>query len=383
MSQVEKFLNFISISDIHNGHNRVGSHIIYENMKIHLFPLLNEDMDILFISGDFFDTLLDLNSEAAFWSGRIIQELLEICYKNKVLIRVLRGTYSHDRNQCQMFLTNSKLMIGPDELVRVFDSISVETIKASNTQVLYVPDDLPYDDATPIIKDVIAKHQLSSVDIACVHSYFEHLIPQGMPFKPHNTYSADVFGSFVKGVILNGHVHKSCVYKKVVTNGSFERLNHGEEHPKGFFKLSYNKTDGHCEHEFIENTHATTFRTINLTKYGSEKEGFDFFMTWLDEIMRNDASTHDNVFIRIVSDDNVLKQSATAYGRSKYPNIRFTSAKATKVDKTNEADIVVSTYDLPEITPEFAPEMISEFMKKTGLGDLSPEQITKYVAPII
>ena len=381
-------LNGASISDIHVGHKKVTADVMHMSLKKSLYPrLMTGELDVLYIGGDFFDTLLDMNGLAGYHAAAIIRELIDLAWEYKFFIRVLRGTFSHDRLQNQFFLladasemvdNNAKAseprMLKGDPLVRYFDSITIEYMKTYDIHVLYVPDDLPYEDATPVIKKIIAEHQLDKVDIAVVHSYFRHLLPHGMPHVPNNTYDAEVFSDMVKGVVLNGHVHKSCVFHKVITNGSFERLNHGEEEAKGFFCFEYDKENEKCTHEFVENIHASIFRDINLSKYRTEREGLEAYTSWLTNLLQNDNSSCHRVHVRVISDDLILRQAIIAYTKSNYDNVLITGKSLVTYDIPEE-EVITHTADLPNITEDNLPVMISDHLFKTIDVDINPAEI--------
>ncbi len=352
----------LSASDFHFGHPRVPAEIMYRNVVKTMYPHLNDELDILFIVGDFFDRLLDMSGQAGYYAALVIDELKKLAEKHQFFIRIVRGTFSHDRLQNQFFIKNAApLMINGEQLVRLYDTIEIEHLSTLGINILYVPDDLPYEDATPVIKDKIRDAQLTQVDFALTHSYFEHLIPPGLPRKPHNTYSADTFGEFVRGVVLNGHIHTRRVYKKVVTNGSFERLCHGEEELKGFFVIRYDKETGATTHDFIVNEFATTFRTINLSRCASVPEAITKYQKKVSTLVDTDNSTYGILHIRILTDDNILRDAIVEFTKGEYENVVVTSKKATK-KVTSEEDIITQVADLPIITEANLPSMISEFL---------------------
>lgn len=370
-------LKAISISDIHLGHSKVIPDVMHENLKKVVYPHLNEELDILFIVGDFFDCLLDMNGQAGWISYRIIAELIELAKEHKFLIRVVRGTFSHDRMQNQFFLTEPEpSYLGKDLLVRVFDTVSIEYIHSYDINVLYVPDDLPCDNALEVVKSKISEAQLNSVDIALNHGYFQHMLPSGIPHEPPNTFRAEDFDTLVKGFVLNGHIHQASVYRKVISNGSFERLCHGEEEPKGFFVIYYNTDTGEASHEFHENQYATTFKTYDLTKWRTEKEILTEYGKWLNQMLKEDKSTSPNIYVRIICDDAVLKQAVLTYTRENNDCVILSSKTSNaKHKEENEEDIETSIVDLPIITESNLSGMIVEFLSNVKHVDMSITEV--------
>jgi hypothetical protein len=368
----------LTFSDVHLGHGRVLAPVIHENIRRTIYPQLNDELDILFIVGDFFDGLLDMNGQAGWVAYCIIAELIELAKKHKFLIRVVRGTFSHDRMQNQWFETESEpTYIGEDLLVRVFNNISIEHINGLDIDIMYVPDDLPYEDAMPVIRETIAEHQLQKVDILLNHGYFSHLLPKGIPHEPPNTFKAENFDELVRGVVLNGHIHQPGVYRKVISHGSFERLAHGEEEAKGCFVIYYDNESGKCSHEFLENKNATTFKTFDLTKWRSESEVLSEYGGWLKHLLANDISTSNPIFIRIICDDAMLKQAVLTFTREQSERVILSSKKSNRKSEDNEdgEDIRTSTVDLPIITEDNLSEMVVEFLARVKNIDTSLDEV--------
>src|SRR6185312_12375018 len=91
-------------SDFHSGHPKNPMARLAANLKA-AFPDNEETaaLDILFIAGDFFDGLMISDSDAYFEAADLIVYLLRLCAKRDIVLRVLRGTPSHDYNQNRLF----------------------------------------------------------------------------------------------------------------------------------------------------------------------------------------------------------------------------------------------------------------------------------------
>jgi len=297
-----------------------------------------------------------MNGEAGYYAIKLINDLKEHCLANNILIRVLRGTFSHDRLQNQFWVTEIDMpLVNGEPLVKVFDNLSIEHISSLDIDVLYCPDNMPYDDAYPVICQLLKKHQLDQVDIICNHGYFEHLLPKGIPHKPQNTFKAKDFEKLCKGVVLNGHIHTANVHGRIVTGGSFERLCHGEEELKGFFILDINGDK--LTHTFIPNTKATLFKSFKLDKYKSMDDATTACKHWLSEIFSEVKC--DRQHVRLITDNDILKTAMTQYIKTTYLGVFVSSKKTTKSDtRTEEINTVVE--DLPVITEENIAMMIHQ-----------------------
>jgi undecaprenyl pyrophosphate synthase len=362
-------LNLASTSDLHNGHHRLAPDFIPNNVRKHLFPLLTDELDVLFIVGDFFDSQFDLSSNTGFQAIQLINELIELSIKHDFLIRVLQGTFTHDRRQNQYFKLDDQalgLTAEGDVRVKVFEMIDIEHINRLGIDILYIPDDLPYKNVMDMVKRHLVDSGLAKVDIILHHGYFEHLIPIGMPHKPHNTLNASTMSELVKGVILNGHVHTSCICEKVVTNGSFDRLAHGEEEAKGFFKIKYDTERGTTTCQFVENKDAAIFKTFNMDRFGEDVEAaMCSFTTELDRFMV-DKVMRPHVFVRIISDSTLIKQSCLQYLSAMYPSVKGSVRKARQQESERIEVKLYENSELPKITEDNLAQMVVEFANENG-----------------
>lgn len=366
-------MRVVCINDIHLGHPQIGAPIMRTNFNKLLYPQLNDDIDILFVGGDFFDSQLSLNSVAGYETACIIDELKTLAAKHNFIIRVLRGTFSHDRHQNQFFLTNTtESVINGEALVKVFSSITVEHIASLNINVLYIPDDLPYDDCTDAIETALLDNHVTTVDIVVNHGYFDHLLPPNMPHKPSNMLTKSFMNRICHGFIINGHIHNRNVYGNILNGGSFERLNHGEEQPKGFNVIDYDVSKRSFSSNFIHNIYTTLFLTYDLTEFPDEQE----FVKWTNRILEKCESTNEKIYLRIVGADPVIKQSlqTLAQARSDRFVIKLASAKRS----LNVENIVMtSTVNLPIITPDNLSELLCGIINSRYSTTYSSDDIQK------
>lgn len=258
-----KNLNIASISDIHLGHNRNVAEDIIRNLDI-AFPDNAETakLDLLFIVGDVFDTLLFLSRDDVALIKIWIARLLRRAKKYNITIIVIEGTPSHDRKQSMLFpLINEISEIGAD--VRHITELSIVHVDRFGLDILCVPDewtDSPEKTFDQVI-DLLQHKGLSKVDFALMHGSFDY---QLHPAAKAPRHSEQQYLSIVKEYIFIGHIHQHSTYKRIIAQGSFDRLAHGEEEPKGHVRLSYD-AEGHRRIKFVENKGAKIFKTINCT----------------------------------------------------------------------------------------------------------------------
>lgn len=368
---IEHPIGIAFLTDLHTGHSRIKPEILHEELRQIFYPkLMNTDqyphIDILFIGGDFFDTLLDMSCTAGFVAGLIISELQELAKRCGFIIRVIRGTFSHDRHQNQFFSIKHPWTIqqaGADPLVVTYDNIAVEHIKSLNLDVLYIPDDLPDLHVMDEIKAAMKRAQITKVDFIVSHGYFEHLLPPHMPTKPPNILRQETLKPYVRGCVFNGHVHSASIYNNVISGGSFDRLGHGEEEPKGFYTVQYKPTTSTCTYTFHKNTLAHLFKTIDLSSYDNDVDAMAYFIGRLETILADNRSL-GTIFIRILTNDPIVRQALQSYVRSNHRNIIVTAQRTDAGIASDTEDLIVSTADLPIITEANLPEMIQQYLAK-------------------
>lgn len=290
-------LNIAVASDIHLGHKRNPAYRIVQNLR-DAFPDNAETaaLDIIFLAGDVFDSLLTCPSDEATDADIWIAHLLRLCKKHDIALRVLNGTNSHDFNQSERFVTINEIAgIGAD--LHYAKDLSIEYIEKYDIHVLYVPDEWESSTEKTLaqVKDLIRAKGLTQVDLAIMHGQFEFQLPPHIKAQKH---SSEEYLGLVKHLIFIGHVHTHRTYERIIAQGSFDRLSHGEEEPKGHVRATI-RPNGEYEVRFIENKNAMTFQSVDCTDLD------------LDDTLKKIANTvghrNDNIFVRIIGDpDNPI-----------------------------------------------------------------------------
>lgn len=254
-------IKIASISDIHLGHRRTPASEIIKNLYL-AFPDNAEtaDLDIIFLAGDVFDEVLHLSDDDVWEINVWVSNFLRLCKKHDILVRVLEGTPSHDRKQSKIFPTvNASANIGAN--LKYVTAISIEYIQELDKTVLYVPDE-----ATPTteetysqVTEMLKARGLDKVDFAVMHGQFEFHLP---PFIKAPKHNSEQYLNLVKYLIFVGHIHQHSVVERIITHGSFDRLCHGDEAPKGHVRVSLWE-NGEYSIKFVENFDAKKYVTIN------------------------------------------------------------------------------------------------------------------------
>ncbi|WP_144106649.1 hypothetical protein [Paraburkholderia sp. BCC1886] len=249
-----------TISDIHLGASRTATHGTIVGLDA-AFPDNAETaaLDLICLVGDVFDQLLTLNdddvAEIKLWIGR----LLRTCKKHDILLYVLEGTPSHDRRQSQLFVTiNEVAGIGAN--LKYVQDISVEYEPALDLWVGFVPDEsAPTTDQT--LSQIHAQMQekgIEQVDLMFMHGQFEYQLPAHVKAQKH---SSEAYLAITRCAIFIGHVHKYSSFERIYAQGSFPRLGHGEEEPKGHLRAVIHPNND-TDVTFVENTTAQKFISV-------------------------------------------------------------------------------------------------------------------------
>ncbi len=280
------------ISDIHLGHRRNSATNIIQNLQ-KAFPRNAETaaLDIIFLAGDVFDDLLSLNDSAVTEIDMWIVSFLKTCKLYDIVVVVLEGTPSHDWKQSMRFVTMNELAdIGAD--LKYVQELSIGYIERFAISVLYVPDE--WETSTEKTLDqvhaLLKAKGLTQVDYAIMHGQFEYQLPAFVKAPKHDSQS---YLAIVKELIFIGHVHEHSRFDRILAQGSFDRLSHGTESPKGHLRALV-KPNGVREITFVENTGAMVFVTVRCLTMTLEET--------LDEISRVVMTLPETAMVRIEAD---------------------------------------------------------------------------------
>ena len=97
-------ISYLVLSDIHLGHNINKTENIINNLQIYFKENYKEfsKLDMICIAGDVFDKLLVSSSIDFLLATEWLTELIVFCKQHDIILRILEGTPSHDRNQSKV-----------------------------------------------------------------------------------------------------------------------------------------------------------------------------------------------------------------------------------------------------------------------------------------
>lgn len=355
----------VAMGDLHYGKHRVKPQKISSAIYKYVIPELN-DADLLVLAGDWHDFVLHVDNIAARESIDMFQVISKICAKNQTLIRGVRGTYSHDRDQFKV-LERIALNHGAD--IKIYDTIDIEFIESLNLKVLYIPDDLPYDtskEALSVIHQKLSDAGWTSVDIVIGHGYFEHTLGNNKN-DTERAFTIAQFDSIVEQMIIMGHVHTPSSKDFVHYTGSLERLCHGEEHRKGcivFDMEKYNRARRSYHARRVVNKDASIFATYVAPSTEDANEQIHLFHKWLKKVIPDNPDHQPN--IRIVHSDVVMRNVLGA-SIPKSVDVRVTYKSSGDVEEEYrplDTQLVYSSEQIPTPNRENLAEIT-----KLYLGD--------------
>lgn len=254
----------VGFGDVHFGHSSTKAEKILTEL-IECFPYGKwaSSLDVCVIDGDWYDKLLPNNHEDSFITERSIFYMLNWAKDHDIVLFVVDGTPLHDSGQIQKFIhINEEAKIGAE--LTLVDDIDIVYNSKFGMNVLFVPDRprTSPEETYQIVLDKLQQKGLSHVNMAVMHGTFQYQLPE---IAASHKHVEENYAEIVKGPIIIGHIHKHSSKGNIIAPGSFSRLTHGEEEPKGFVEFVL-QPSGEFTAKFIENENATIYKTINVSK---------------------------------------------------------------------------------------------------------------------
>lgn len=280
-----------TISDIHFG-ARDDSKILYDELKNNFIKHCNEvHPDLIVICGDCYDKRVLIDSEANVYLNKFIFD----CIQTGATIILFEGTDSHDRHQINGFAhyVSDKFFI----------INKVKEIDVCGLHCLILPEEYVRDNS------YYNEYLNKKYDFVFGHGMFKHVSFGSIENKEYSrhpfTFDYLMFKDIVKYYVVFGHIHIHSEYKnKIIYNGSFSRLNFGEEEPKGWYEFNLNKNK--CDCKFIENVDAPSFKSIYVSNLPDDTDNL---------LKQLRGYSESNNYLRIVIDADISDSKYnTIYG---------------------------------------------------------------------
>lgn len=249
---------YISLGDVHLGHRLTPAPHIIRNLQRLITDDLLKKLDMIIITGDLFDRQLNNGDDDVNSINRWITLLLYKCAAYDVHLYIVEGTPSHDRKQSQFFI-EQKVNAGIEVNLHYAKELEILYNERFDAHFLFVPDKWHPSTAVTLgqVKAKMKELGITQVDFAVMHGAFSYQLPSIVEEPTHDEAE---YLALVKHQILIGHVHNMTVNERIYAAGSFDRICHADEIPKGMFYFEV-RADDTFTATFIENRWAKSYVT--------------------------------------------------------------------------------------------------------------------------
>tara|TARA_B100002019_G_scaffold286201_1_gene296293 strand:+ start:757 stop:1950 length:1194 start_codon:yes stop_codon:yes gene_type:complete len=344
---------FVSVGDIHLKHPRTPTSLVLNNLtKYCVNDAVFKNLDIFFITGDLFDSLLMNNDPRLYEIHRWLTYLLYKCAEHDVLLRIVEGTPSHDREQ-SVFLTEQAVNAKIPVDVHYATTLSIEYVERFGIHILYVPDKWRTETTETLgeVKLLLKEKGIDQVDFAVMHGAFEYQLPEIVPEPSHDS---EEYHRLVKCFILIGHVHKASQKGRILAAGSFDRDGHGNEEPKGYYDVTIFSNDDY-QITFVENKDAKKYVGVDCVGLDS-RESLIKISNLVSTLPKGSA-----VKIKCYATDPIFKEYKDLL--EAFPYIEFTTDRLrdTREEAKVMEELMTLDFDVfKDITPESLPTLLME-----------------------
>jgi len=257
-------MRVLACSDQHTLHQTTPTHHVLGNMSQFFYK--DNDLskvDLVLFGGDLMDKLVDAPNPDLLKVKEWFKAFTDYCSKVNTSILLLEGTFYHEWGQPKHLVT-----VAPTGFdLRYVDTIKVERYpELDDLTILCIPDNLKAmspDEIWEAALDVLKQNKLDCVDIILFHQAFHDQLPTKMR---HTTHDQARWESICTYIILSGHIHTPSMVGKRCCMGSFDRISHGEEHPKGGYIIDLDKANQTHNVTFWENKRALPYVTLTVTE---------------------------------------------------------------------------------------------------------------------
>ena len=345
-----KEIKYLVMSDIHLGHNNTKTDFIIHNLKSFFLTYSKElkDIKIIFLAGDIFDRLLTTHSVDYILAYEWLMELYIYCIQHKISLRILEGTPSHDWKQATMFNSIIK-KINKQADFKYIDTLYIERNIELGINILYIPDEYRPKSSTTYLEvlKLLKENNLEQVDIAIMHGQFKYQLP----ILLESSHDENDYLKIVKHFIHIGHIHTPSTFNRIIANGSFDRLKHGEEESKGAILVTLN--DKNNNFIFLENKKAKIYKTIDFT---TEEELFKTIKG-----LPKDSYIRLQINDKLDVTDNLLNKL-----KKMSLNVKLVINSKKEEEKKFLTDKTLDTFT---ITKDNISELVIDYLKKLELND--------------
>lgn len=378
------------IADVHIGAVKPIERAYKEIKDLFLSYIENhgEEIDFIIICGDFFNNKRYLNDMISKMAYKVLYELLSLCKKYKIKLRIVYGTESHECNQYDILESFKE-----DFDVRIIRRVTEEAL-FEDLNVLYLPEEI-VSNQEEYYQDYFSNRD--QYDYVFGHGIIREVMKEAslsIENKKNSKRHVPIFKSseldkITKGEVYFGHYHiHTNIQDKIFYVGSYSRWMFGEEEEKGFYDILVDTKKEKYSHTFIPNTLCETYKTI---RFGYSNKIFKDPTFMEEELNRFDKILEDDFINHIRFEFNIPETAENPEFIINYVKERYKFRKDVKVQITNgyiekkkqtskeKIDHLLEKYDMildKEIPIE---DKISYFIHVSYDKDIDTEKTKKYL----
>jgi hypothetical protein len=373
-------MRILSFGDLHISSIKDTNYIYNVITDIFEKELVFTKTDAVVILGDYFDRLLKANEDSTALAINIMSYLVRACKKNKIKIRLVYGTESHESGQYILFNYH---LTEPELDFKIITTVTKEEL-FPGVNVLYLPEEYM------LSKEDHYKDYLYS-DNSYDYIFGHGVIAEGMPMlqfdtKPksnekHVPHFKTGELSEISKICLFNHYHcYSDLGNDVYYLGSLFRDSFGEETPKGYGIIENNNFT------FIENKEAYVYKTY---EFNEDSEVYKNSENLIKEIKR---LKYENVeifkgerFGKIRLKFNIPQNIDVTF-KENIRSILFNDKHISLLMKESSTDIISEIQETIDEEYDFIldnslviTDKIHQYINKKYDSDMSLEELTKYI----
>lgn len=308
----------LTMADIHWG--AMDADKQKEELEFIFEYIIDNDIDLLVIAGDYFDHRLLLNSKACIYAIEMLDRLIALAESNNFIIRMFVGTKSHDYDQLDALsaITNEH-----------FEIFKITTYEETlpGLHCIYCPDEtMPTDDYIHEYRDVFFTdhtHKNKSNDIMFFHGTFDVIMGNILRDNdnPNVIFEYSFFNTF-NAVMIGGHWHDASEYGNVIYTRSTNRYKFEEDNPKGMVLLTYDTDNQSYEYERIANPYTDEYHTYIIdTSIFNSINDYTLICNDAEEFLDKNPNAHVRFHI-LITDEKEINKSCIDSVRYRFNNKR-------------------------------------------------------------
>ncbi len=370
------------IGDIHIGIPQTER--LYEELQYFVHWLEDTDVTILVINGDYFDRKLLLNESSTLKAMQFFVQLMEICEKKQIKVRLIEGTMTHDMMQGVIL---EEIASGYNVDFKFIKTCGTE--KLDGLDVLYIPEEYPlnaeefyapfrFDEAgNPIQYDVIFVHgMLDSSGLSQLENKANKTTENSAPFF----ITKEWVKHLEHGVCMASHYHarQSTKDGKFVYIGSYSAWNFVQPSEKGWGYLISDSDKHEYSYTLPVNPYAPKYIDIQFSELGLDvmNSSVDEIVLAINKKAEDEKIDYFKIFVRDLPIDK-LELLKKTYAGNKHIIIEQKDSKL--LQESAEAEEENTRYEYILNDSMTLPQTIQKFIEEEYGKKISIEKINAII----